>query len=256
MGHGPDEEGIIPVPQFFVDPKSLTQESVVIRGKEARHLQEVLRLDVGDWVVLCDGQGKRYRAEITASKPLNVQLKRGEALPELKLPRHLTLAAALIRPQRFDWLVEKAFELGCRQLIPMTTERTVERYINEAHKHHMRWSEIAMSAAKQSGLPWIPEVAPLTPLMDVVSEPSGKLVYCWEGMAMPGVILSAAKDLKRDSSASPQNDTLTLLIGPEGGFAPAEHDQIMTHHPQLLSLGPLILRSETAALAAIVKVMQ
>lgn len=236
------------MPQFFVAPDVLKKDLIEIRGKDARHLQDVLRLDVGDWVVVCDGIGHRYRAKVVASRPLNVQLSRGDALPEIKLPHHVTLAAAVIRPQRFDWLVEKAFELGCRHLIPVTTERTVTTYIKDAEKQHARWSEIAMSAAKQSGLPWMPEVSPLTPLQDVIQKPKGQLVYCWEGFAL--------RQAQGDRSELVEPRTMCILIGPEGGFSSTEHDQIMSHQPQLLPLGPLILRSETAAIAALVRVMQ
>lgn len=237
------------MPQFFVTPEAIQKEVIEIRGKDARHLQEVLRLGVGDWVVVCDGMGHRYRAEVVASRPLNVQLRRGDALPEIHLPYHVTLATAVIRPQRFDWLVEKAFELGCRRLIPLTTERTVTTYIKDAKKQHARWSEIALAAAKQSGLPWLPEVSALTPIAEVIRKPSGQLFYCWEGLAISG---HAASPPQHDKAAN----TITLLIGPEGGFSPMEHTQIMDHHPQLLPLGPLILRSETAAIVALTKVMQ
>lgn len=237
------------MPQFFVTPEALRHAQLEIRGKEARHLRDVLRLEVGDWVVVCDGAGQRYRAEITESRPLHVTLRRGDALPAPQLPNQVTLAAAVVRPQRFDWLVEKAFELGCRRLIPLTTERTVAHYIKDARRQHARWEEIALSAAKQSGLPWLPEIAPVTALSELLTRNAGQLVYCWEGLAL-------SNDLKQGSSASPQNDNVTLLIGPEGGFSAAEHELIMAQHPKLLSLGPLILRSETAALTALVKVMQ
>lgn len=237
------------MPQFFVTPEALRQAQLEIRGKEARHLRDVLRLDVGDWVVVCDGAGQRYRAEIIESRPLHVTLRRGDALPAVQLPAHITLAAAVIRPQRFDWLVEKIFELGCRRLIPLTTERTVAHYIKDARRQHARWEEIAVSAAKQSGLPWMPEVAPLTPIAELLKHPHGQLIYCWEGLTLEGGAVGA-------SAAGPAQDAATIVIGPEGGFSAAEHDQIMAKHPQLLSLGPLILRSETAALTALVKVMQ
>lgn len=235
------------MPQFFVSPDVLNHPQIEIRGKEARHLRDVLRLDVGDWVVVCDGAGRRYRAEITESRPLHVTLRRGEALPELQLPAHITLAAAIIRPQRFDWLVEKIFELGCRRLIPLTTERTVAHYIKDASRQHARWSEIALSAAKQSGLPWLPEVAPVTSLEQVLKTAKGQLVYCWEGLALSGGAVSAP---------GPAQEAATIVIGPEGGFSAAEHELIMAQHPKLLSLGALILRSETAALTALIKVTQ
>lgn len=235
------------MPQFFVTPSELQSTTVEIRGKEARHLQDVLRLGVGDWVVLCDGEGRRYRAEITESRPLHVQLRRGELLPEIQLPATVMLAAAVIRPQRFDWLVEKVFELGCRRLIPLSTERTVAHYIKDATRQQNRWAEIALSAAKQSGLPWQPEVDAVTPLADVLKNVQGELLYCWEGLAIP---------LSHGERIGVRGSSLTLLIGPEGGFSTTEHETIMAHHPTLLPLGPLILRSETAAIAALIKVLQ
>lgn len=237
------------MPQFFVAPEAIQKDVIEIRGKDARHLQEVLRLGVGDWVVVCDGRGHRYRTEVIASRPLNVHLRRGDALPEIHLPYHVTLAAAVIRPQRFDWLVEKAFELGCRRLIPLTTERTVTTYIKDAQKQHARWSEIALAAAKQCGLPWLPEVSALTPITELIHKPSGQLFYCWEGLALSG---QSAPVPPHDSA----RDTITLLIGPEGGFSPTEHEMIMKVTPTPLPLGPLILRSETAAIVALTKVMQ
>lgn len=243
------------MPQFFVSPDAITKDEIQVRGKDARHLQDVLRLDVGDWVVVCDGIGSRYRAEIVASRPLNVQLRRGMALPAIHLPCHVTLAAAVIRPQRFDWLVEKAFELGCRRLIPLTTERTVTTYIKDADRQRARWSEIALSAAKQSSLPWTPEVSSLTPLADVIRDPGSPLVYCWEGLVVDRHAGLDPASISTGPRLGGRGDKVTLLIGPEGGFSPAEHEHIMTHHPRLLSLGPLILRSETAAVAALIRMM-
>ncbi len=256
------------MPQFFVELKDIHQDVIDIRGRDARHLQDVLRLEVGDWVVICDGAGHRFKAEIMESRPLRVQLRRGECLPSIRLPRHVTLAAAVIRPQRFDWLVEKAFELGCRRLIPLTTERSVAHYIKDARRQQRRWKEIALSAAKQSGLPWLPEVSPLTPLSDVIQRPDGRLIYCWEGLAVSSEAASYGSDAggreaRRSHAetgyppvAGPAQDVVTIVIGPEGGFSPAEHERLMARNPYQLSLGPLILRSETAAIAALIKVMQ
>ncbi|PIR20531.1 MAG: hypothetical protein COV45_05655 [Deltaproteobacteria bacterium CG11_big_fil_rev_8_21_14_0_20_47_16] len=235
------------MPQFFVSPDSLSDPIIHIRGKEARHMRDVLRLDVGDWVVLCDGRGQRYRANITDSRPLHVTLQRGESLPELKLAHQVTLAAAIIRPQRFDWLVEKAFELGCHRLVPLLTERTVDHYVKDTTKQQARWSEIALSAAKQSGLPWLPQVIPPVELAHILKAHDGDLVYCWEGLALD--------DTANVAPQKKMSHNLTILIGPEGGFSQSEHAAILAQSPQLLSLGSLILRSETAALAALVKVM-
>lgn len=223
------------MPQFFVEH---IEDPLEIRGKEARHLQEVLRLGVGDWVVLCDGAGTRCKCEIVASKPLHVTLVQRERLPDIHLPTHITLAAAIIRPERFEWMIEKAFELGCRRFIPLQTARTVASYFKP--RQVTRWNEIALSAAKQSGLPFLPEVSDPQPLLALLKT-GGPFQYCWEGLAG-----------QRATPVMPQK-AVTLLIGPEGGFAPEEHEAILQTQPQMMSLGPLILRSETAAIAALVK---
>jgi 16S rRNA (uracil1498-N3)-methyltransferase len=178
---------------------------------------------------------------------MHVTLRRGDPLPQITLPHHVTLAAAMIRPQRFDWVVEKAFELGCRRLVPIVSERTVAHYIKDARKQQARWTEIARSAAKQSGLPWLPEVTAPLPLPAMLAEVQGPLYYCWEGLAMDRV--------PEAPRTTPGGRHCTVVIGPEGGFSKAEHEQIVARKPVMLSLGPLILRSETAALVALAKVM-
>ena len=232
------------MPQIFVD--TIDAESVTLRGAEARHIATVLRLGVGDRLVICDGRGGRYMAEIAGVRPLNVTVRVLEPLPPIHFPAEITLAAGVIRPERFEWLIEKVFELGCRRLIPLLTERTATKYLPKQPEAKLtRWREIALAAAKQSGLPWTPEVAEITPVATVLAGAQGTIYYCWEGLArvskspggvsLPGIL--------------PQIPT--ILIGPEGGFTPREHDEIMSHHPELLSLGPLILRAETAAITAL-----
>lgn len=227
-----------------MSPEQLQYDLIVIRGKEARHITDVLRLRVGDWVVLCDGKGARYRCTITAAKPLHVDLQRGERLPDIVLPVDLTLALAVIRPERFEWAVEKVVELGCRRVIPMTTVRTVTKYLRDPERQLERWREIALSAAKQSGLPWLPEVTAVTTLEQILQRPVAQRHYCWEGM----VTVPPSK-----ATASVATGEHLIVIGPEGGFTAAEHEQILALQPQPLPLGPLILRTETAALAAVIR---
>lgn len=246
------------MPQFFAPPEVLRQSPVILRGADARHIHAVLRLQVGDWLVLCDGEGHRYRAEITRIRPLHVELRIVHELPAPRIPVAITLAAAVIRPERFAWLIEKAFELGCRRLIPLMTERTVQKYLPKRTRETLtRWRTIAEAAAKQSGLPWRPEVTEPTPLHNVLRSAVGTLYYCWEGMAAdvgervpPTGTVPPGVRLKSDSWRG------TILIGPEGGFTPAEHTAIMALQPQPLPLGPLILRTETAAATALTIVQQ
>lgn len=248
------------MPQFFVQPAQLAAAPIVLRGPDARHITDVLRLQAGDWIVLCDGAGRRYEAVIQAMRPLHVELTVRRELPAPHLPVEITLAAAVIRSERYEWLIEKAFELGCRRLIPLTTERTVAKYLPKRPEEKLaRWQEIALNAAKQSGLPWLPEVAPITALPDLLAATTAPLFYCWEGLVtttpssvvrIPSSVKTVTEDGRRKTGDA------VILIGPEGGFTAAEHDIVMAHHPQPLALGPLILRTETAAITAITLVQK
>ncbi|MBI2346402.1 MAG: 16S rRNA (uracil(1498)-N(3))-methyltransferase [Deltaproteobacteria bacterium] len=280
------------MPQFFLPPSALSHRPVIIRGADARHIADVLRLQVGDWLLLCDGEGRRYEAVIEAIRPLKVQCTIRREVPLPRLTLDITLAAAVIRPERYEWLIEKAFELGCRRLVPLVTERSVKKYLPKDPVAKLeRWRAIALSAAKQSGLPWTPQVTEILALAEILNDAQGHLYYCWEGLALAkgspqrgaggarwrrppveagstercGSLFRACWEPAegggrgfpppevcepRRGAPSPGPATL-LLIGPEGGFTSTEHDAIMAYRPTLLPLGPLILRTETAALTAI-----
>ncbi|MBI4366157.1 MAG: 16S rRNA (uracil(1498)-N(3))-methyltransferase [Deltaproteobacteria bacterium] len=232
------------MPQFFLPAETLRRDPIVLRGPDARHIASVLRLQVGERLVLCDGEGTRYLACIAAMQPLRVTCTVVRQLPAATMPVHLTLAAAIIRPERYEWLIEKAFELGCRRLIPLTTERSVAKYLPKRPEAKLaRWREIAMAAAKQSGLPWRPDIAPIAALPDVIAA-APTMYYCWEGTAL-------AQDKPPRLLEHSRGKSPVILIGPEGGFTTAEHDAVMACRPQLVRLGPLILRTETAAIAAV-----
>lgn len=251
------------MPQFFVPADLLRRDPIVLRGSDARHITSVLRLQVGDSLVLCDGEGGRYLARLAALRPLQVTCTILRPLPTAVMPIALALAAAIVRPERYEWLIEKAFELGCRRLIPLTTERTVAKYLPKRPAEKLaRWQAIALAAAQQSGLPWRPEIGPITALPDLLASTSAPLYYCWEGLITTTASLAAGRwslataNCRLTSDQGPATRNAVILIGPEGGFTATEHAAILAHHPQPLSLGPLILRTETAAITAITLVQQ
>lgn len=232
---------------FLVDPADVLQGgTLVLRGEEAHHLVRVRRHRQGEVVEVVDGAGNWYRVRIEAverdqvrAQILDRQQDRGES------PVRLTLAAALVRGQRFDFLVEKATELGVAVLVPLLTERGVVRPGSE-HKP-ARWEHLARAALKQCGRSRLPLIAAPAALGAVVRAgvEEGQQVL----LAMP----AEGDDLRRCLEGRPA-ERLVLAVGPEGGFSPGEAEEARRQGARIFSWGKRVLRSETAGmvLAALV----
>lgn len=231
------------MPQFFIDKKFSKGSEVEIRGGDARHIAQVLRLKSGDWIVLSDGDGNSFRAVIKESSPTGVI-----AAVESKLTRHdgkipPTLALALIKADRFEWAIEKAVELGSSRIVPFKSARTVPQYAAGASARKIeRWQKIALAAAKQSGLPFRPVVEDSREFAEIVRTAKNPVLF-FEGEEKNDI-----RSLWNLRSAA-QSDT--LIIGPEGGFTGEEVALAKKSGAVTASLGTQILRVETAAIAAL-----
>jgi len=156
----------------------------------------------------------------------------------------LVLCAALIKFDHFEWMIEKATELGVSEIVPVETIRSERGLERAAHKRVERWRRIALEASQQSRRAFLPEVSEPEPLRDTLNrEATCKFALDENPAARP---LNAALPAARD----PQ-DTVVMLIGPEGGWTDDERVQFAAAGWSPVSLGPLILRAETAALAAL-----
>jgi 16S rRNA (uracil1498-N3)-methyltransferase len=213
-----------------------------LHGTAANHVARVLRLRVGDPLILFDDAGGEYTASVAALGRDAVRVTVGEyQAVDRESPLQVTLAQGISRGERMDVVVQKATELGVRRIVPLLTERTVVRLNPTQTASRMRhWHAIAVAACEQCGRNRLPEItAPMTPQAFLVS-------------ALPdGLRLLLAPDggMKvRDLTAS---RAVTLLIGPEGGLSDAERTAAQAAQFRGLSLGPRILRTETAALAAL-----
>ena len=236
------------MPQFFIDIPIEPGSEVEIRGAEARHISQVLRLAQGDWINLSDGGGRSCRAEILSSKPGSV---RARIISEIVRPEGSpppALALAIIKGERFEWALQKAVELGIRRIIPFSCARTVPQYADGAENRKLtRWGKIADGAAKQSGLPFHPQVdAPLA--FDALCEGFGGFAHAillYEGERREDVRgwWRASGDRKNEAPD-------LIIVGPEGGFTADEVAQAEKLGAVCLSLGAQILRVETAAVAA------
>lgn len=234
------------MPQFFTENEIVAGMEVLIRGAEARHISEVLRLRSGDWIVLSDGSGRSFRSIIKSVKQGSVKAAIKEEIIRTAANPPPALALAVIKKDRFEWAIEKAVELGASRIIPFLCERTVPRYLKDATEaKEKRWTNIALAAAKQSGLPVRPEIGKILKFGELcaASKNFGTAILFYEGEkdAHIGSILK-----NRDKSLGG-----LLIIGPEGGFTDEEVKAAKESGIQTASLGTQILRVETAAIAAL-----
>jgi len=230
--------------RLFVPPGELGGARVVVRGDAHRHLARVLRGRVGDAVTLFDGMGTEVEAEIARVAARETELtlgtrRRGAAVDPA---RAVTLLAAIPRGERMDFLVQKTTELGVARIVPVVTGRSVARPAPETARR-ARWEKIAREAARQSGRADAPVVEQPRPLRAALAGPDlpARRVALWEGS--PGRSLPAALEGTPGATA--------LLVGPEGGFAPAEVKAAEAAGWTPAGLGPRILRVETAAIVAV-----
>lgn len=206
----------------------------------ARHVQ-VLRLQPGDALRLFDGRGGEYDARVTHMGRSDVQVEvQAHHAIECEPAAAVHLAVAMPANDRMDWLVEKATELGVASIQPLVAERSVLRLATDrAAKKQAHWQGIAIAACEQSGRNRVPTVHAVQPLA------------AWLGaQARPGVVLSLRPGTRPVPALAAAE--LTLLSGPEGGLSPAEEDAALARGWQPGTLGPRVLRAETAPLAALV----
>ncbi len=232
-------------PRFFISPDQVSGSSIAITGEDVRHIALVLRMKPGERLALCDGRGTEYAVRITSVGRSSVATEIiGRSTREISSPR-ITLAQGLPKSDKMDLIVQKATELGVSSIIPLVTERTVVK-IRDEEKRVSRWQKIAREAAMQSDRPDIPKIEPILRLSDFLrtlnTEPGTLLLLPWEEGTEP------IKSVLRQGD---QRTDILVLIGPEGGMSAKEAERAATAGFHPVSLGPYILRTETAALAVL-----
>ncbi len=239
------------MPQFFID-RELTEESdVEIRGADAHHIADVLRLAEGDWLVLSDGRGSSFRATIIESRPRSVRARVGGRIPRREGRPAPALAIASIRGERLEWAVQKCVELGSSRIIPFDSKRTVRPASSQGGgRKARRLEKIALEAAKQSGLAALPSVeAPISfeQLCESLAEFSPAILL-YEGERTTDIRSVLAGP--RAGGKEGRHKAPILIVGPEGGFTAEEVARATSRGAIAASLGSQILRVETAAVAA------
>jgi len=220
------------LPRLFVDQPLSAGVALSLEGKPAHYLGNVLRLGEGNGVLLFNGRDGEWGALIRAAGKKRLDLETVEQTGPLEILPPLTLAFALVKRAPLEWLIEKATELGVARLQPVVTQRTVVERLNLE-----RLRLIAIEAAEQCGRTRLPELADAVRLEQLLERGEGRLLLADETGGVP--LLSALGE-----------GATTILIGPEGGFTPEERSRVLDAGAVSVSLGPRILRAETAALAA------
>ncbi|HSD16972.1 MAG TPA: 16S rRNA (uracil(1498)-N(3))-methyltransferase [Thermomonas sp.] len=215
---------------------------VVLPEDVAAHLLRVLRLQVGDACVLFNGDGHDYDARIGT-------LGKREARAEIIGARHvdnesplrITLLQGIARGEKMDWILQKATELGVARILPVTSERSeVKLDAQRADKRLAHWRGIAVAACEQSGRATLPDVAAPQSLAQAAGLRAGR-----------GFILDPFAEASLATVRDTRLQECTIAIGPEGGWSPRDREQLVAAGYEGLRLGPRVLRTETAGIAAI-----
>jgi len=232
------------MPRFYCPAPLATGESLLLPPGAARHVQ-VLRLQPGERITLFNGAGGEYEAvvERMGRSEVSVQVEQHDPV-EREAQREVHLASVMPANERMDWLVEKATELGAASIQPLASDRSVLRLAGErASKKQAHWQAVAVAACEQCGRNRVPAVHEVADLRSWLARP-----------AMAGakrMLLSLRPPTQALREAAGEGGPLIFLTGPEGGFTEAEEEAALAAGFRPVTLGPRVLRAETAALAAL-----
>lgn len=237
--------------RFFVKKENIFDGSIIIDGEDVRHISKVLRLQPGDRIVLCDGEGTDYSAVIQSMDKHSVraavtarEASKGE--PDIEA----VLYQGIPKGTKMDIIIQKCTEMGVKRIVPVSTARTVVKLESEMDERRKveRWTKIAEEAAKQSGRGRIPQICMPMTLPEALKDSSGldTVVVPYElegGLGIREVLNSAG------------GNSIGFFIGPEGGFEPSEIEKAKSAGAVTVSLGSRILRTETAGIAVLTCIM-
>lgn len=243
--------------RFFVPPQSISRTGVAFSEQQAHQISNVLRLGPGDRVIVLDNSGWQYEVELAEVRTDNVTGSvRSKSLAGGEPRTKITLYQGLLRSQKFEHVLQKCTELGVATFVPTICERCVVANISEASPAKLeRWQRIIVEAAEQSGRGKLPVLHPATLFQQACEEVRGLSLIAWEGEDLTSLRVflrsnNVAKIDAEDARPVTRPFSLNIFIGPEGGFSSFEIQRAQAYGIVPVSLGPRILRAETAAIAA------
>ena len=239
MGYCKGGKGIMV--RFFTDKENILEDKINIIGDDVNHVRNVLRLRVGDNVVICDGDCNDYISEITSIEKSVVTAKILSAKKnDTESNIDITLFQCVLKSDRMDYVIQKATEVGVKRIVPVISERTIVKIKSEKDKENKikRWTSIAEGASKQSGRGIVPEIAPIISFKEICNEFDNidKVIIPYEENMDIGL-----KSVLKDNASS-----IGVIIGAEGGFCEDEVRFVSEKGAISVTLGKRILRAETA----------
>ena len=228
------------MPRFYLPAPLALNTTFRLPENIVRHIH-VLRLNAGDSITLFNGTGNDFDATLQAIGKRHAECHiTAQRQPENESPLAITLVQAISSSERMDFTLQKSVELGVRAIQPIISERCVVRLSGErAEKRVQRWQDIVIAACEQSGRSIVPTVQPIVSFNDYLRQMPPELHLMMS--------LRRATTLR---NIAPAPQTLRLMIGPEGGWTPAEEQAALEAGVQTITLGKRVLRTETAAMAA------
>ncbi len=233
------------MPRFFIGKEKISNDKIIIDGEDASHISRVLRCHVGEEIWVCNSENIDYRCEIVSIEKEKVEVHILETVPcEAEPKTKITLYQGLPKAEKMEWIIQKCVELGVDTIVPVATERCIVKLDKKEAKKIERWSKIAESAAKQSGRGKIPTIQPVCSFTQAILEAAQKDggIIPYENEKNHGIRQFAEKF---------SGESISVFIGPEGGFSQKEITMAEEAGILPVSLGKRILRTETAGMVAV-----
>jgi 16S rRNA (uracil1498-N3)-methyltransferase len=233
------------MPRFYIPAAAWRPDRLVLDSGESHHAVDVLRMKAGDRATVFNGEGTEAEAELVKAGKQSLELRRLSLHRTPPLACRITLAQAVPKGKNMELIIEKATELGAAEIAPLLSERTVVRGSEGDHiRKQQKWQRVAVEACKQCGQNYLPRVAePCTPraFFDRGQRFDLMLIASLQGDSLPMKRALAEAGARRPKS-------VLILVGPEGDFTPAELSLAKSHGCRPVTLGPIILRTETASI--------
>jgi len=257
--------------RFYITPENWDPRELALRGSEAHHARNVLRMQIGDKLVLFNGKGRELTAEIAHLADDEIRLRKLHESETAPLRCRIVLGQAIPKGKNMDLIVQKAVEIGAAEIAPIISDRTIVQLDSESvSQKQTKWQQIAIEAAKQCGQNWLPRVHPPSKLGEFFSAVEAGVSPAEGSRSQParlplqesatpidlrliGSLQPDAQQFKKilETYSSEHGDrprSVLMLVGPEGDFTPAELALARRNGCQPITLGPIILRVETAAI--------
>ena len=234
--------------RLYLPAEDWSGGSLALAGAEAHHCRNVLRLEPGDKIVLFDGRGRELTAEIISADAAQIRLRKLHEAQTPPLRCQITLGQAIPKGKNMDLIVQKAVEIGAAEIAPILSDRTVVRLDEEsAASKQSKWQTVAIEAAKQCGQNWLPRVQVPQTMAQFFQQPRRF------DLQLIGSLQSDAVHLKKilaeySAEHGDRPTSVLMLVGPEGDFTPAELSLARSHGCRPITLGPIVLRVETASI--------